>query len=241
MEQIKFAAQAPATLDSRRYNIYAIIHKGLRLFLSDTLAAVGNMDTEDPASVERTLAQVRDLAQHCESHFQHENSFLHTAMEARRPGSSCQAVEEHEHHAIAVEQLRMLATGMEQAVGAARCAAAARLYHYLALFVADNFTHMHHEESEHNAVLWATHTDEELQAIEQLIVASIPPEEAMAGMRWMLAAMNSGERAVQLEGMRRHAPPPVFDAVMSLARAHLPEMEWRKLLAALAMPERCAA
>ena len=32
----------------------------------------------------------------------------------------------------------------------------------LALFIADNFQHMHVEETAHNAVLWARYTDAEL-------------------------------------------------------------------------------
>ena len=57
-----------------------------------------------------------------------------------------------------------------------RATAVAELQRFLAQFVAENLTHMNVEESWNNAVLWETHSDAELIAIEQAIVASLSPE-----------------------------------------------------------------
>lgn len=234
-------AGLPGQPGQPRYNIYALIHKAIRLFMTDTLAAVGSMDCNDAARAAEVLGQVRALAIACRSHFLHENEFVHPAMEARRPGSTTQVAAEHLHHAWAISRLEELADAVEHAQENARHAAADALYRYLALFVAENFVHMNVEETANSEVLWATHTDAELMGIEQAIVASLTPEESMASMRWMLQAMNASERAEMLNGMRRDAPAPVFDAVLGLAQAHLPVPEWRKLAQGIELPARAAA
>lgn len=224
-----------------RFDIYRIIHKALRNFMMDTLTAMGSMDCNDAAQTAQVLNQVRELAAVCRGHFSHENDFVHAAMEVRRPGSAAQVAAEHEHHAWAIGRLEALADAVDQAQGLARQENADELYRYLALFVAENLVHMNLEETENNAVLWATHTDAELLAIEHAIVASLSPQESMATMRWMLPAMNASERAAHMQGIRLHAPAPVFDAMMTIARTHLPSPEWSKLLQSLEVPVQAAA
>jgi hypothetical protein len=226
---------------ARRVDIYAPIHKALRAFMCDTLVAIGRLDGDDEVELAAGLSQLRALAGFCASHLRHENDFVHGAMEARRPGSSAAIAADHDHHDQAIGELLTLADQAQQVAGAARPLALERLYRRLALFVADNLTHMEVEETEHNATLQATHGDAELIAIEQAIVASLPPEEAALGMRWMLPAMRPAERAAQLEGMRRDAPALVFEGALAIARTHLRGSDWRKLADALALEQPLAA
>jgi iron-sulfur cluster repair protein YtfE (RIC family) len=236
------SAVRSADVSEDRLNIYAGIHKAIRKYLCDTLTRLGSVDGDDARELEEGLAQLRTLLAFCASHLRHENTFVHPAMEAHRPGSSAEIGEEHVHHDVMLAQLDDLAAAAEQAAaGAPRARALTRLYRQFALFVAENLTHMHVEETEHNAVLWATHSDTELMAIEQAIVASIPPQEAAEGMRWMIPAMNAEERLAMLSGMRMQAPPPVFDGVLGIARSHLPDLQWRKLADGLALSEKLAA
>lgn len=237
--QSALAARHPAP--TRRVDIYAPIHKALRAFMCDTLVALGSLDGDDRKALSAGTAQVRLLAAFCASHLRHENDFVHPAMEARRPGSSQAIAADHRHHEQALERLLALCDAAEQGAQSERHDALAELYRYLALFVGENLTHMHVEESEHNAALQSAYSDQELLGIEQAIVASLAPDEAMLGMRWMIPAMNASERAGKLAGIRMHAPAPVFDGVLALARAQLPEREWRKLAQALELEEPLAA
>lgn len=224
-----------------RVDIYAGIHKALRAFMCDTLNAAACMDAGDEQEVAGVLAQVRQLADFCEAHLHHENTFVHAAMEARRPGSAATATDDHVHHVHACSRLRSLADAVEQAHHAARADTARQLQSYLAVFIGENLTHMNMEEIEHNAVLWATHTDAELRDLHQSIVAALSPEERNVGMRWMMAAFTPAERAALLSEMRAHAPKPAFDAALAVAKAHLDTRNWSKLAAALDIPQALAA
>jgi len=216
-----------------RHNIYTLIHKGLRAWMCNVLTTVGRMDPYDPADVTAGLAEVRALLAGCRSHLEHENEHLHTALEARAPGSSSETALDHVHHEEALAQLEGSIRGVESSAGAARAAACMELYRGLALFVAGNFEHMQVEETRNHAALIAHYSEAEVLRIEQAIVGSLAPEEKMAVMRWMAPSAAPHERAALLSGLQQSAPRPAFEAVLGLVRPHLTEREWAKLGAAI--------
>ena len=230
------AAARTAASQVQRLDLYAGIHKALRLCLTDTLVKVGQTDAADPAHMRDTLAQVRALLAGMRKHLQHENDFVHPALERARPGTSAQIVAEHQMHQDAIDELQDLVAVAESADGEARATATSRLYRALALFVAENLQHMHYEETEHNAVLWAHYTDAELLELHAALVASIPPEEMTQTLYWMLPSLAAHERLAMLADMRQHAPAPVFDAVLGLARSRLTPTDWGKLARGLGVP-----
>jgi hypothetical protein len=92
---------------------------------------------------------------------------------------------------------------------------------------------MHVEETENNATLWASYSDEELAEIHHAIVASLRPETMAAFMRWIIPALSPVERAGLLTGIRLGAPREVLDRMLAIARPHLGERDWGKLMTAL--------
>ncbi|HSB96402.1 MAG TPA: hypothetical protein VLC91_08145 [Spongiibacteraceae bacterium] len=219
-----------------RFDIYLAIHKALRVYMGETLGVLGRMDCEDEQDVSVALAQLRELLNICAGHLEHENQFVHKAMERRHPGSTLRIADEHIEHLHALDDLRAAATALEHSAAAERRSAAQRLYRQLTLFVAENFEHMQFEESEHNAVLWAVYADAELLAIEAELVASIPPAEMMVIARWMLANNDHAFRVNMLSGVRAHAPREVFEGLLAVAQSNLTGRDWRKLATALALP-----
>jgi len=223
--ELRHVAEAAAP----RVDLYAGIHKALRALMADTLLAVGRMDSEDALERAQVTQRVLELLDFCRSHLQHENDFLHPALEARAAGASGKIAHEHEEHLQAIVALADQTTGLLQCEPGARPAAALALYRALSLFIAHNFEHMHVEETAHNAVLWARYTDAELIDIHNALVASIPPDEMMFVLRWMVPFMNPAERAAMLGDMRAHAPAPAFAAALDIVRPHLSEREWARL------------
>lgn len=212
-----------------RHDIYVGIHKGLRAFMCNLLQQFGCLDSADEVAVVEALGALDDLLGLCRNHLRHEEDMVHGAMETRAPGSSQEAGRQHEEHLDCFGLLSAQADLVGSLPAAERGAALLRLYRLLAVFVGENFVHMHMEESEHNAVLWATHSDPELRALEGRIVASLAPREAALGLRWMVPAMTPVERLALLQPMRGHMPPEAFAALMLDLKEVLPRADWLRL------------
>ena len=217
-----------------RYNIYRAIHKGLRGFMSDTLLRVGRMDVNDDGERSQAIEQLRGLLTMCAAHLVHENEFVHPAIEAAQEGGAEQTAMDHVGHVVAIRTLEQQASQFESAPPAQRAVLAAELYIDLSNFVAENLEHMAVEETHNHALLTRRFSDEELLEIEHRIVASMTPEETMAGLRWMLPHINAEGRAAMLGGMKRGAPPEVFGGVLALAREVLTQRDFYKLERSLA-------
>ena len=221
----------------QRHNIYAGIHKGMRAMMGQALVNAGRTDWSDAVDREAALVELRELCAFCRAHLDHENAFIHPAMEAGAPGSAHRVADEHEEHLVAIAALERQMDVIAAATGALRLIAGEALYRQLALFVAENVVHMNVEETEHNAVLWAHYSDTEIDAIHQALVSSLSPQETMQCLRWMLCFSSHDERIGILTDLRDHAPPPVFEAVLTMLRPLLGDRDRAKLDAALLSSE----
>jgi hypothetical protein len=224
-----------STATAPRFDIYASIHKGVRLMLTDLIASAGRVDPQDAASVQRLVDKVEAAADFCLSHLEHENDFLHPALERAQPGASQRISTEHVEHERDIETLRRHARTLPALTPEDRPAACHALYHAVSLFAAHNLAHMHLEETEHNAVLWAHLDDAGILAIHGRLLASLTPAEMTASLAWMLPALAPAERLGLMGGLR-HAPAPVFNAALALARERLNDDDWGALARGLGLP-----
>lgn len=214
------------TTNPPRLDLYAHIHKALRLFMSDTLLLLSRLDVDDPLDLCAGLAQLDALLDAAHHHVQRENEFVHPAIEARRAGASAAIEAEHDEHLDAIAGLRAEAAALRALPSAG---AAQRLYRRFAAFVAHNFEHMGVEESRHNQALWAAYSDEELHGIHGRIMASVGPREMSEVLRWMIPALTPAERAMVVGSL----PPAVQAPVLAAARPLLNDTAWAKLCRAL--------
>ena len=224
-----------------RPDLYAPIHKALRAAMTDTLGRVGRVDVFDAAELEQTLAAFDALLDLCASHVEHENAFLHPAIEARQPAGAARTAEDHVEHLASIEALRAEGRRLRAAAEGERMMLALRLYRHLALFVAENFQHMHIEETLNNATLWAYYSDAELAELHERILAAISPQENLAVARWMVPAMNPLERAGMLVAAKAGMPPEAFLGVLEHVRPHVDARGWQKLAAAIGVAARPTA
>ena len=229
-----FRAEFTAACTPPRFDIYAGIHKALRAMMMETLRATGCADVHDADELNAVYESVLALADTCATHLEHENEFIHPVMEASQAGSTAKIAAEHAQHLASLAHLCDAAAAMRIcAPGIQREQAAMTLYRELALFVSENFAHMHAEEMEHNPVLWACYSDDELRALDGRIVASLPPDETLQVMRWMIPAMTPTERAMLLNGVKAAVPAPVFEVVLGTVQPHLSQKDWSQLRKAL--------
>ena len=227
-------------MNGKRLDLYGPIHKALRSFMADTLGAIGRMDAEDDGERAGALAQLRSLIGVMEHHAAVEDEFIHVAMQSRQPGSAEPRGDEHRRQRAVLRDLRQLADDVERASGDGRAALAQRLYRTLALVVAENLAHMDEEESLHNAVLWAEFSDVELAAIHDRIVASIEPRQMAELIRWMAPSLTPAERAALFGNLRSSAPADVFRRLLEVARPHLAQRDWNKLVFSISAPPLAA-
>jgi predicted ester cyclase len=219
-------ANRPATPQHRaRFDLYGQIHKGLRAFMCATLVDLGRLDTGSDQEVKRVLDQLDELLDLCLGHIHKEDQYVHAAMQVRSPGAAQQVAGEHAEHAAAIGRLRAAAQAVACASQQAREHATSCLYSAFAVFVAENLEHMHLEERQHNAFLWAHFSDDELAEIHGAIVAATSPAHMALSARWVVPFLTPVERAALIDGLRATMPGDVFDAVFAMIQPHLPRPE----------------
>lgn len=224
-----------------RFDLYAGIHKAVRLALSEAMTRMGSVDPQDLIDLNPVLNQLQALLTLCRDHLKHENEHVHPLLERARPGMTQRIAQEHDHHLESIEDLQDLMTHVRRCSPADRDAAVFRLYRRLAAFVGENLLHMEQEESEHNAVLWAAYSDDELMGVENRIVAALTEQQVRAIMPLMVAGMNPAERAALMghmqSGMREAgAPPEAFAQLLREVGQRLSTPQWMKLCRALGLP-----
>ncbi|MFO1328604.1 MAG: hemerythrin domain-containing protein [Rubrivivax sp.] len=212
-----------------RPDLYAAVHKGLRLFMADTLVRLGRLDAADAEELRRTLDQLAQLLQLYAEHTRLENDHLHTALEARRPGISARIGSEHLEHAEALGELQAEAAALPSPPPPA---ALMRLYRRYSRFVAMGLEHMAAEESRHNAALWELLGDDELLTLQQRLQAALSPQRLALLLRWMLPALNPAER----ERVLARLDPPTRTRLLDTLRPRLDEPAWARLHRALGLP-----
>ncbi len=221
-----------------RVDLYASIHKALRSFMMDTLFKLGRVDVRDSAALDAALVQLQELLRLCLSHIEHEERFVHSAISARLPGGAARTAGDHTEHVQNIAELRDEAAALGSAKPSSQALLAHRLYRHLALFVADNFQHMHIEETANNAALWAHYSDAELMHIHQCILQSIAPQEHLLVARWMVPAVSAFEREMIVGAMKADAPLEAFLGVLGVIRPHLNDAEWGALARAVGVPQQ---
>lgn len=235
MQDELLAPEHPATSAAPlpRLDLYMPIHKALRAALAEMLLKLGSLDPADGDECRHVLGQLRAVLDLMAGHLHHEEQFMHPALEAAEGGLTAGIDAEHDAHRASIAALRTQADALQAAPSEA---AALRLYRHFALFVAENLEHMHVEETQLNALLWASYSDASLGQIHDRLVGSIDPAEMGQVLHWMLPALNPAQRAGMLGEMQCKAPPEVVRPVLALAQQRLDTTGWAKLATALGLP-----
>ena len=190
---------------------------------------IGRLDPLDRGDVESGLAQLGEMLDFCALHVQHENEFVHTAIEARQPAGSRRVAGEHDEHLDTIAALRLEAAALRTAHAGDAPELALRLYRHLALVVAENLQHMHIEETVHNNILWSCYSDAELLDVHRRLLASLSPQASLEALRRMLPACDPAERAAIIGGAKTQMPPEALLAVLAMVRPNLDAAGWTKL------------
>lgn len=213
----------------QRYNMFLLVHKGLRAMMCHVLTG---LQQNDPTSTayEKYVDELSLVLTTIDSHGKHEDNFIFTLLE--NCNSSLQEEMEAEHvddHTIS-NNLRTLIVEFKNAGDeTAKRKAAGSINYACYEYIAFNLKHLNKEEIKVNEVLWANYTDGELLQANQKLVASLSPEEAKASATWMIRGCNNTEIINWLNGIKNNIPQPLMQLLLSLAEAELPAERFKEV------------
>ena len=87
-------------------------------------------------------------------------------------------------------------------------------------------THLNGEESTIVPAMWKHFTDEQIIAMQMTLMKNLSPERLAQWMGWMLPSLNITELTGMLMGLKKGAPPPVFENMARMAEKALGEEKW---------------
>jgi hemerythrin-like domain-containing protein len=216
-----------------RVDLYGGVHRGLRLGHTKLLTLLGTTSYTDRTSVERALDELEAFLDLAGLHLAIEERHYHPALEARLKQGAAVLDDQHRAHQRSFAELRKLAAKLSAATTETAPVLGRALYLRYASFVADDLAHMAEEELVILPLFHALYTDDELTAIQTKLVSEIPPREKLEFFRLMLPASNHEQRVIQLAGLKKSLPEPVFQSMVRALYEVLPENDVTTLLAAI--------
>lgn len=209
-------------------DLYGMPHKGLRLVFSRVLERLGNADLGDQVARAEVIGAVEESLWMLEQHIEHEERFIHAALERRRPGSAARLDGDHDEHERFIAELRHLCAAIVTS-SEALPAIARKLYLRYAVFVAENLVHMDREEQVTQRFIDELFSLEEQQALEAELIASIPPNVMMAFLRYMVPAISRDERVKLLSGPQQALPADAFAGMLGMLKPTLSSADFDDL------------
>lgn len=213
-----------------RYNIFNLIHKGLRASLYQTALQLQQTDFTCDASIEEATDKVREIVLLFEGHAQKEDGFVLPAIEAYEPSVVAAFEAEHQEderlgHALhaCLDRLSSATTYLEKLI------AGKELNESFVAFTVFNLQHMAREEDIINKVLWRHYADEELMMLSGKIAASIEPWINDFYTTWMLRGINDLEASEWMKAIERGLPEVVFQTLLQKAETEWSLERFRKL------------
>jgi hypothetical protein len=196
-----------------RTDFYTVVHKGLRKRLFETVVLAGTANYADPDDRARLAAAIAGIVTTLREHAKHEDEFVHPIIEEVLPEVARTLTSEHEEHNRALDEVER---AFAIAVAERTDAAAHLAYRVLARFTAHFLAHIEEEEAGQGRI-WERAGEARFAAAMSAFKRSRTLDQSLAGWADMLPAMNPGERATMLRGLRAGAPEAVFTAAWRLA------------------------
>ncbi len=214
-----------------RFNMFNQIHKALRALLYDTSLILQQTWFGDADEAEISLDKVKMVVDIFDKHAQHEDNYVLPAIQQYEPSLVDTFELEHIRDHEMSERLRGLLIVFSMAQKSqVKLETGQAIILAFQEFMIFNLQHMAKEEAVLNKVLWRYYSDEELLAINQQIVATIPVEEMAVSSAWMMRGLSNTEISGWLKAVEKNAPEIVFNNLFSIAEKELPHDRFRKVL-----------
>ena len=220
-----------------RYNMFNLIHKGLRAMCYQTAIKLQQADFSDKKSATEVILQLETLLDYFTSHAHHEDHLILPAVSAFAPALADIFENEHikdeqigQQVADAIVSWKTATTSTEQVQ------AGKQICYCFYDFVAFNLEHMNKEERLLNVALWDNYSDQELLVIQQKLLGTIPPAELMEQGRWIARGINADEAVAWAAGIKKTALPAVQDQFFKVLKEEIHPTQYVLIEQRLANP-----
>jgi hemerythrin-like domain-containing protein len=217
-----------------RYNIFQLVHKGLRAALYQTALQLQQTDFTVESETEEALNKVKEIVMLFDGHARKEDKYVFSAITEYEPSVVASFESEHEKDAQLgkelndrAEQLSVSATILEKIVSGRQLTEA------FVAFMVFNLEHMAKEEDIINKILWRYYSDDEIKKINGQIIENTPPWIREFNFTWMLRGISNPEAINWIRAIEKGMPPVVFQTILQKAEQELPVKRFRKVIVSL--------
>jgi hypothetical protein len=179
-----------------RVDLFTTVHKGIRALLFDISTEAARIDLASCIAVDGLADRIHQMLAFLDEHARHEDRHVLPAVAVVAPElARSLGLEHHRLDALHLE-VQVTADGLACADAEGRATVGPQLSRLLNRLIAAHLSHMHREETEVNAVLWAAYADDELAAIRGRLVGSIPTDRYAEWMIMIAPALSPIERSL---------------------------------------------
>lgn len=215
----------------QRYNIFYLVHKGLKALLYETALQVQHTDFWNVEQADQTIDRIKEMVKLFEKHADTEDGYVFPAIEKYEPSVSDAFEQEHvKDHILGQLLTSSLALYRGAAVITDKAEAGKQVQSAFLKFLVFNLEHMAKEEDILNKILWRYYSDEELKAITEQIVAHIPADYMRLFSKWMLRGLNTPEITAWMKQVEKSAPDFVFKSLFATAEQELTRKRFRDVV-----------
>ena len=202
--------------------------------LYDAALTLQQTDFANDAEASVVLAKINDVLFTFYNHAHHEDGFIIPAVETYEPQLAASFEQEHvEDSRIANELKNLIAIYENTFFPEEKTICGSAIVKSFTAFIVFNLKHMAKEEILLNQALWQHYTDEQIIAIQQQLMAAIPPAELQQTSRWMMRAISTNDVINWLKNVKATAPASVFNNLLGMAEEELSEIRFAAILEAM--------
>ncbi len=227
----QFQRLIEANIMSSNIDLYRDIHKGQRRRFSDIATEAGNLDYTDPKALDALYDELFSFREHMRLHAHLEETFIHTILSQRVPGSARQLEEDHRVIHQEFDDLITHFEGMRAKLTDFEKLGELALEFYRAWnrFIAFYFMHINREEEQIMPALWKLCTVKELAETHKLMITTQKQKELIEDFEMILPNANPQERIEILGTLRVLTSPEAYQTFLNLAEHLLEPNAWASL------------
>jgi hypothetical protein len=215
-------------MNRKQINIYVSVHKGIRNLIGCFSFHAGATDWNASEAVLKLYEEWAVVMKLLNSHQHHEDRFIHPLLDKISLGSHRGYEADHQVQEKILENLNDHFKRILKGNGSENKKPEIGLdfYRELNLFYADFLKHLHREETEAERILNALCLPEELTAMLENLIGSIPQDEMLIYIDSMFPAMNLPECIDLLKNIRKWAPGEFFNVLADRIHKIRGEFDW---------------